>query len=192
MVYPLILIGGAYLILKKGKDDGKGSFKCVYPQIKIQNDRGEWVCGLDPDFKPPQPTDEVLEDTWDMVYNEGKDYVWKLGVGMGLAYDDDSSSLHYEYFYMIGNEEGNAFARESQTDYGHYQTQYGYAKVYSDEAAAIARVVELNEPSEDDPLDPTQPQPDDEEDEEDDGFGGLPTQPSFGLGYNPSFGAGGF
>lgn len=166
MVAPLILIGGAYLLLKKDK-------------VKPVKDTVEDTVEDTENVPIPQPTDEILPDTWTATYFEGNDYVWKYGVSMGLAYDDGSSNLRYEYYWFVGNADHTTFARTSKPENGgHYQVDGVWAKAYADEQAARAAVDAMNEGEEepdDEPAPPT-----------------LPTQPDFGLGnnwgYTPNFG----
>jgi len=153
---------------------------CVYPQIKMLREGSdtEYVCGLDPDYTPPRPNDDQFadmdEETWDAVYVAGERTVWAHGVLMGLLYDDGTDNRYYEYHYIIGNANHTTFVREADGTYGHIFN--GMAKVYANEAAAIAEADRLNEPD-DDGTSPVQP-------EGDDNGGGntLPLRPPTGLG----------
>jgi hypothetical protein len=144
------------------------------------------------DIVPPQSEEDQFDDdhpefVWTLVYTIDDSYVWKYSVSTGLLYDDGTDTRGYEDYYVIGNADHTSFVRESQTATGHIQIDGSFAKVYADEAAAIAEADRMNEP--DDGTGPsTGPvsEPDDDGETVDPT---LPVKPGFGFGnYTPSFG----
>lgn len=197
MSLPIFAVGVVAYLFGKNKSDaispdtggrGEEELTCVYPQIRMlrQGSTTEYVCGLDPEYNPPQAEENQFADmdeiTWDAVYvTEGTAdnpdrYVWKHGVLMGLLYDNGTDDRHYEYHYIIGNESHTTFVRDSDGTFGHLFN--GMAKVYPDEDSAIIEANRLNAPD-----DGVQPQPDDNDDG-DTGGSSPPLQPSTGLGGN--------
>lgn len=172
MTLPLIgvIIGIAWLRSRKNCDD-----------VVVVDD-------ADPTQAVPDQFADMAEITWEAVYTVGDDTVWKYGVLMGLLYDDGTDDRYYEYHYLIGNSTHTSFTRESSTFFGHLQIDGYWAKVYANEAAAIAEADRLNEPDDgSSPQPQPQPQPDDDDDAPSLPPYVNPTLPSFGTDMGSYF-----
>ena len=114
-------------------------------------------CSID----PPQPDDDQFDDmdetTMEEVWSneDGLVKVWKMGVLMGVRYDNGVDQRRYEYHYRVGNSDGSAFASEA--------TGGGSSKAiqFKTESLAIAYATKEDDSggSPQKPDDPTPPPP---------------------------------
>ena len=161
-----------------------------------------WFFSKEAKAKPkpdPKPEDDREDDQDDGIveFDEltrwsgeeivGDSVVWEYTTGIRL---EDGTERFDSPFIVIGDAAHHNFVRSSVSggtiniskDRTGGSTDQKNVRVFSSIEEAVAYLEAKEEPR--DPTDPVQPQPEPEEDDSSGGggFGGLPTQPDYGLG----------